>query len=178
MNPSSELFGWAIFAATMLGPITAVIVTRFIDNRRQAHDRRMFVFRALMANRITSTNPDRIAALNLLQLEFANEPRVLTAWKNYLTNLRTAPPTNPDHSPRFFREREHLFTIILSEMAKVLGIKVEQLELLEGGYYPDGAAQVEMQNDAIRHSVWQLVSGQRPFPIVVTNLPLPESDNP
>ena len=31
MTPSSSLFGWAILAATFLGPVFAVLLTRFVD---------------------------------------------------------------------------------------------------------------------------------------------------
>ena len=74
MNPNSELFGWAILVATCLGPIAAVLVTRYNDARRAKHERQMSVFRTLMATRATDLNSERVAALNLIQIEFANTP--------------------------------------------------------------------------------------------------------
>ena len=51
MNPSSDLFGWAILIATFVGPIAAVLVTRLIDAQREEYQRRLTIFRTLRATR-------------------------------------------------------------------------------------------------------------------------------
>lgn len=169
MNPSSELFGLAILVATFLGPIAAVIVTRFVDGRRDKDQRRMWVFRALMANRASVMNPDRIAALNVLQIEFSKDHKVLVAWSNYMKNLALTP--REEDQQRVFRDREHLFTTLLHEIAKVLRIKIEQLEIMQGGYYPVGATIIEEQQAAVRQLFADIAMGKRVLPIVLVNPP-------
>jgi len=74
MNPNSEVFGWAILVATFVGPIAAVIITRWIDAAREKTQRRLVIFRTLMATRAVGLNPERVAALNMIQIDFANTP--------------------------------------------------------------------------------------------------------
>jgi hypothetical protein len=169
VNPSSDLFGWATFVATFVGPVAAVLVTRLIDHRKDERQRQLGVFRALMANRAVGMNPDRIAALNLVQIEFAKKKGALTAWSNYMKNLSVR--VAPEDQARHFREREHLYTLLLYEIAKVMGIKIEQLDILEGGYYPEGAVVMENEQNAIRRLFAQIALGERSLPIAVTQLP-------
>lgn len=43
--------GIAVVVATILGPVLAVFVTRLADARRQTRERRLEIFRSLMATR-------------------------------------------------------------------------------------------------------------------------------
>lgn len=72
------------------GPIMAVLMTRYLDDVRTYKSRRMDVFRTLMRTRRTPLYPDHIGALNLVEIEYADEPAVLTAWKKLFTHFGTA----------------------------------------------------------------------------------------
>src|SRR5262249_12547950 len=75
MNPTSEIFGCSILAATLLGPIAAVLITRYIDQLRERSSRRLWIFRTLMATRRTLLSPEHIAALNQIELDFPERYR-------------------------------------------------------------------------------------------------------
>ena|SRR5215207_3497083 len=94
MNPNSEVFGWAILVATFVGPIAAVIITRWIDAAREKTQRRLVIFRTLMATRAVGLNPERVAALNMIQIDFANTPPVVNAWHDLLAHYGLARPAN------------------------------------------------------------------------------------
>jgi hypothetical protein len=143
------------------GPISAVLITRYLDDLRQYRARRMDVFRTLMRTRRTALHPDHIGALNLVEIEYANDPQVLTAWKALFTNFgstlgrleveRTEGLTdqkqidarNQAFGTRAVQERQKLLAKLLHAMARVLGFKIEQLEIFEGGYTPQLWANVE-----------------------------------
>jgi hypothetical protein len=44
-------------------------------------------------------------------------------------------------------------TRLLSEIAQVLGYKLQQLDVLEGGFYPQGLADIEVEQQAVRRSI-------------------------
>ena len=163
MNPSSAVFGWAIIFATFFGPIFAVLVTRYVDKQRERHQRRLYVFRTLMGTRKSQLSPEHIGALNLIEIDFHGETKVINAWKQYFQNLSTTPDTrNPE---QFFRTRQGLFVKLLSEMSKPLKIEIEQLDMFEGGYFPQASADLEAQQAAIRKLFTEISAGTRGLPI-------------
>jgi hypothetical protein len=165
MNPTSEIFSWSILAATFLGPIAAVLMTRYIDHLRERSARRLWIFRTLMATRRTWLSPEHIAALNQVELDFQNATGVMNAYRTYMKNLAT--PFQPEDNDRVAHERQSMRTKVLSEMAKTLGIRVEQLDIFEGGYVPQGHVDIERQQAAIRRLLSEIADGKRSLPIEV-----------
>jgi hypothetical protein len=89
VNPSSQLFGWAILGATFLGPVLAVFMTRYVDGQRDRHERQLQVLRTLMATRRTVVSAEHVGALNLIEIEFYGHQQVIAAWKTYFQHLAT-----------------------------------------------------------------------------------------
>ena len=56
--------GIAIIVATLGGPVLAVLVTRFIDAKRDRKARQTDLFRILMRSRRSALSPEYVAALN------------------------------------------------------------------------------------------------------------------
>lgn len=83
--------GIAVVIATLLGPILAVLVTRWIDNRRQHKSRQMEVFRALMRSRRSALSADYVTALNTVEVEFAGIASVENAQRELFRHLNLTP---------------------------------------------------------------------------------------
>ena len=64
---------------------------------------------------------------------------------------------------RLAEERQRLLAKLLHAMAKALDFKVEQLEIFEGGYTPQGWADIEVEQNVIRRFAAQLAG--RPTPL-------------
>src|SRR5688572_28732942 len=77
----------ATIVAIIYGPIKAVEITRRLDREREALGRKRHVLATLMRTRRTSMHPDHVGALNLVQLEFHETPKVLAAYRAYIANL-------------------------------------------------------------------------------------------
>lgn len=52
-------------------------------------------------------------------------------------------------------------------MAKALGFEIEQLEIFEGGYTPQGWADIELEQTIIRRFAAQVALGERALPIAI-----------
>jgi hypothetical protein len=167
MSPNSPFFGLAIILATFLGPILAVVMTRIIDHRRDQHQRRLFVFRTLMATRRATMSPDHVNALNLIEVEFHGHLRVTEAWRAYLRHLST--PFDPKDNSRVTKERQRLLTTLLFEMTSVMNIKIPELDILDGGYNPQGVVDLEAEQKAIRVLLTEIAKGNRAFPVEIQN---------
>jgi hypothetical protein len=171
MNPSSEVFGWAILAATFLGPVFAVFTTRYIDGRRELNNRRLHIFRTLMATRRAPLTSEQVTALNLIEIDFQGKPDVLRAWKDYFENL-SVDPSDERRIKRAWEERPALHAKLLHAIAKALDYKIEQLDILSGGYGPQGFFDDVNAQRELRTLLGELLSGKRPLMIK----PTPSSD--
>jgi len=172
--------GIATIIAVLVGPIAAVLVTRWTDNRRIERDRRMDVFRNLMRTRRLRLSPDHVAALNLVEIEFYRIPSVIEAWKNYWESLNKQFPTSP--SPTELegnrQDQERLLSKLLYVMAKSLQFDIEHLEIFGGGYTPKGWADIESQQNVLRSLLIETFSGNRAFPVSPVVNPTPTSPYP
>ena len=75
--------------AVLLSPLIAVQVTRYLDNKKEARERQLWIFKTLMATRASSLSPHHVEALNRIDLEFKAQTKkdkdVIEAWKVYLS---------------------------------------------------------------------------------------------
>lgn len=167
------VLGIAIVIATFAGPVFAVLVTRYLDDGRRIRDRRLVIFRNLMATRRTALSPEKVSALNMVEIEFYGIQSVQDAHREVMAHINTPPP-----QPVGWNDRHRtLVTRLVSEMAKVLGYKVQQLDLLEGGYYPQGLVDLDNEQQAVRRSLIEVLSGKRPL-LVSPAAPTPPAPFP
>jgi hypothetical protein len=82
---------WIMIIAVFLGPITAVQLTRFLDSKSAAKQRKLDIFKTLMSTRLYTTNWDHVMTLNRIDLELSSkntkEKSVVEAWKAYFDLL-------------------------------------------------------------------------------------------
>jgi uncharacterized protein DUF6680 len=91
---------WLIILATVCGPILAVQAQKIIERARARREVRLSIFYRLMTFRATPLAPERIQALNMIDLEFrpnwlgrqpTKDKAVTTAWKELLDQLNAFP---------------------------------------------------------------------------------------
>jgi hypothetical protein len=165
---------FAIVSATLIGPILAVQVQKFIE-RAQAGDRkREGIFRTLMAMRAQTLAPQHIEALNLIDIEFEKKERfkpVRAAWKAYLSHLGETPPTDPQEKAVYFGKRPDLLTELLYEMGTALGHEVDRTQIKREAYVTVHHAMAESQLDTIRAGLAAVFSGRSAMPMAVVSFP-------
>lgn len=184
--------------AIVVGPIAAVLVTRWVDRQREQHQRRMDIFRTLMRTRRAPMSAEHVGALNLIEIEYAGDREVISCWKALFSHFGTqhargdgeqireglSPEESGSRERRFGErltgERLRLLAKLLHAMARRLGFKIEQLEIFEGGYGPQGWQDIETEQTVVRRFVVELALGRRTLPIGVfdytrASSPLPAS---
>lgn len=176
---------WLTLLAIVLGPLFGVWLARHLQDRIFSRERRMDIFRMLMRTRRTRLYPEHVGALNLVEIEFAHDRQVIDAWRELFRHLGSEHLLRPDekapegagaeevgdrnwrYDARVGDERQRLLAKLLHAMAKVLGFKIEQLEIFEGGYTPQGWTDIELEQTAIRRFAAQIAFGQRALPVLV-----------
>ena len=102
--------------ALIVIPILAVIVAHAIQVRSDKRKDKMQIFKVLMTARIYGWTADSVHALNLIDIVFAKDKPVRTAWKNLLDAYNSA-----EKSDLMDKKRQNLMYKLLEAMAASLG---------------------------------------------------------
>jgi len=138
----------AMLVATAFGPIAAVLITLWHQDRRIKIEAKERLFVTLMAHRKSfPLHPDWARGLNLIDVIYAGHPTVIAAWRDlyeYLSNVR----------PTEVRQVDHKRMTLLSSMARVLGYPLEQVDI-DRYYVPEvhaneGVRNLELQVELLR----------------------------
>jgi hypothetical protein len=163
--------GLMIFAV-LSGPIIAVRLTRYLDERREIRDRKLQIFKTLMATRAYAVSWVHVEALNRIDLEFdkgnKEERAVLDAWKEYHDLLMSG-----DRMPleQWSIRRVDLLVELLHKMALVLKYDFDKTHIKNSSYAPRAHGDIEMQQETLRRATIELLEGKRALPIYLKNTP-------
>lgn len=158
-----DISTWAVVLATFIGPVAAVLVTRWGDNRRLKLARQREVFDTLMLTRRAAMSFEHVRALNRIELEFSDDRQIMTAFRAYFDNLGEDVPREPDALDRFQGRRRRLFVELVKLIADKHAFAVDRMDLLEGGYHPRGW---ERDEQLVRENALlmnQMLQGRRPL---------------
>jgi hypothetical protein len=168
---SPAFLGLATVIATLVGPIAAVIVTRYVDGRRARETLQLDIFRTLMGRRRMQLSQEFVVALNRIEVEFHDRPEVITKWKDLLAVFGRDRPINEGQGQKLREDIDTKLAAMLETMAKVLNVKVPTLDILRGGYRPSGHDTVEGDQHAVLWLFAEIARGNRALPIDVRSLP-------
>lgn len=145
----------------------AVLITRYFDDRRERRQRRLRIFRTLMGTRSTALNTQRVEALNIIEIEFHKNKKVVESWKNCIRsfNTPTTPQMNQQQIDQINRNSHDSYTKLLDEMGRSLGFSIEQLDILRSSYYPQALVDDENEQRLLRRLLVQLLQGQVSLPV-------------
>lgn len=151
--------------ATALSPLIAVRVSRYLDIRKEARDRKFRIFHVLMATRVYNLSLGHVEALNSLELEFSprikSEKVVLDAWQAYMDHLGAVGMD----SGEWVRKRVELMCDMLYAMSVSLGYSFSKTQIKNGVYSPHRHTQLEEEQDKIRSLAIELLEGKRIIPV-------------
>ena len=120
---------WITGAAIIIGPLIAVALTLWTQGRKERRDAQMNLFTLLLAHRKFDLPPHASAALNTIDVVFANEEKVLTLWRQYFVCLQQPVPTT---------EQALLWLKLLESMGATLGYPNLDTLALDRFYRPRG----------------------------------------
>lgn len=160
-NIGAEPIDLIMIAAVIIGPIAAVLITRIIDMRWNRKWRKWEVYKMLMRTRGQPTSPDHVAGLNLVEVEFNDEPEVVKHWKLMMDVLNNPEikSLNEELVKKLIADKNRHMTNMLFEMSKSLGQKLNQLDIFEGGYTPKLWGDHQAQQKALADKAEQMMDG-------------------
>ena len=164
----------AIICATLLGPVFAVQVQKYLERGREESERRNRIFKILMSTRATRLAPAHIEALNLIDIEFPathkSFRRVRSAWKAYRTHLNEPLP-DVAQQPVFLARRDDLFIDLLYEMGTALDYEFDKTQISKDAYSTVFHHNLESDFATIRAKILEILTGKAALPMAVTQFP-------
>ena len=158
---------WLMIFAVLSGPVVAVRLTRYLDNQKEIRERKVNVFKTLMATRAYNVSWSHVEALNRIDLEFEvsnkKEKAVIAAWKEYLDLL------NNTNTPldQWNVKRIDLLVALLHKMAQVLDYDFDKTHIKNSSYSPRAHGDTDDEQAALRRGLIEVLQGKRKIPIYV-----------
>lgn len=156
--------------AILIGPPIGVWLGHRLQENHEKRQRKLDVFRNLMRTRNLGLSYDHVTALNLIEVEFIDDNEVLEAWKNYLQEL-SKPPLVGTPTPEAINQRDEdrrkLLTKLLHRISKSVSYDIDQMDVYEKNYIPQGWLDDEQQQKLVRVLMLNLLSGRSTLPIAV-----------
>lgn len=172
-----------IVFATLMGPIFAVQAQKWIENIREARNRKTRVFAQLMATRAARLSQDHVQALNMIDLVFygdsifgihhrsRKEQAILDAWKEYHDNLGEGASLSEAQQQAHYAKREELFLNLLYAMAQDVRYTFDRVQLKRGAYTPLAHEEIEADQRALRKVMLKTLSGESALSMKVLQMP-------
>ena len=118
--------------AIIVGPLLAVLITLWWQERKEKRDAKLRLFVTLMAFRKSYPVSYEFAnQLNLIDVVFADTPKVAALWHKYYSLLQRQ---NPDTLQQ--QEQTHKYLELMSTMAAALGFHHLQQTDIDKFYIP------------------------------------------
>ena len=132
---------WAVVWATLVGPILAVLVTLWAQERSNARGRKEALVRQFILTRKLMGDPAFSLAINMVPVEFRHHPRVYEAWQAFVHAAGETPIT---------KNLQTLLDDLLKEMLHVLGFREKTGQVLRNNYQSNAMGEnLELQRQAL-----------------------------
>lgn len=165
-----------IVASTLVAPLLAVQAQKWLERFREDSERKLRVFKILMATRAAYVSPEHVQALNMIDLEFQGMKfkSVRTAWKTYLDHLSSYPKDDEKLQALWGERRVDFLASLLMEMGKSLDYEFDEVDIKKGIYSPEAHSQIETELRLLRQGLLRLIYGDASLKMDVTSFPVSE----
>jgi hypothetical protein len=184
---TSAVMIWAVIKA----PAWAVNAQWKLQLKAEERQRRLQLFKTLMATRSNAVNERHVEALNLIDVEFhttsSGDGEIRLAWKNYLDHLiqstkdTEAGKTDKAQTDAREERRQNLLAQLLFKMGGTLGYSFEGFDFIylkERSYMPQGHVDLATEQQQLRKGLLEMLWRGRPLMVMNLPVPAPEPEGP
>ena len=146
--------------AITLSPIIAVLISIWLQDRKEKRQQKLWLLYALISTRHTPLSEESIKALNSIDLVFWDENSVRRLWKEYFEMLNNQGLQNDVG----YRQRTTKLLELITEMANVLGYKDAITALdVDRIYLPTGLGKVMERNEELANELLRVLKSSNGF---------------
>lgn len=155
--------------AVLLGPILALVISWFRDEQHFKKLRQFEIFRTLMKYRNSrkELGEEYVCALNLIEIEFNKNKEVIESRKKLQEcfNHMYAFSESLKAQDFYFDQAKILKAQLISEIAKVLKIKIDGISVLHGSYAPGHWNDQETMKESLDSALHNVLTGKKPIKV-------------
>lgn len=159
--------------AIILSPVIAVLVSIWVQARREKRGQKMYIFDTLIRTRHSGVTNEMVRAFNMIDVVFYNKPIVRKLWREYFDMLgNKALTTEPG-----LKQRRDKYLELLYEMAKVLGYgkAISHLDI-DRVYYPVGLGETTQRTEEILNELLRFLKSSGGVDITVKEREKPKEE--
>lgn len=174
--------GLLTIIAIILAPIIALRVQTKLETVKEKKQKKLGIFKTLIATYATRVSPDHIQSLNMINIEFYGINSVIDSWRLYQEHLVTPDPKANDTSllveeredaaEKWITKGNKLFIDLLVEISKEVGLPFDIPTLSKGVYYPLAQQKIEQDNMILREGLLKIVCNREPLSMDVKSFPV------
>ena len=150
-------------AALILGPVAAVLVSIWVQNRKEKRQNQLAIFTALLTtSKFNPLAPENIQAMNMIDIVFHDKSTVRRVRRELFELFADPKLGNPPGVEKREKKRQEL----IYEIAKVVGYS-EEVSLLdfERIYFPEGLAIQAIRSDQILNELLRVLKSSGSIPL-------------
>lgn len=170
----TALVGLITIFAIFRSPQVALRLQKKIEQEDNHKERKLNVFKTLMATRAEPVSFEHVKALNMIDVEFYHDQEITSVWNVYRDHLNSYPqnPTEAEQTIWNDKTSEKLAKLLF-EMSKCLGYKFDEILLKKGAYTPMAHGFLNVQQAMIRSGCVDILTGRKSLKVEVVT----EADN-
>ena len=126
---------WLTITAILLGPIVAVVITLWIEERRKRHDAKLVTLRILLSTRDLPSDPGYQFAIKLVPVEFNDCASVLVAHREFLEAANVSIDGKSESETKIIADTTSVKLVrLLFEMSKSAGLNIRETDIQTGNF--------------------------------------------
>lgn len=118
--------------AIVVGPILAVAITLWIEERRKRREAKTTVLRMLLATRHLPSDPGYQVAIQLVPVEYNSCPGVIKAHEEFLAAANL--PTDGKNDEQIARTTRTKLIRMIFEMSRAVGLNIRETDIDTGSF--------------------------------------------
>ena len=157
---------FAIFRA----PIVALRLQKEIETFNEKKQRKLGVFKTLLATRASTTSLEHVQSLNMIDIEFYEEKNIRDHWNIYRDHLNSY-PQNQDKATqdRWEEKRRDYLTDLLYAMSLFFDYDFDKVILKKGAYSPVVHGIIDLEQALIRKGFVEILAGEKTIKVELTD---------
>ena len=181
--------------AIVLGPFLGIWVHGKLEDRKTTYQRKLDIFKTLMATRATPLARAHVESLNRIDIEFTepDEKKVRDAWAVLLDHYGQGPipPNKPPLNQNGVEQDKYnsdyhsyeiakaqwdenvieLRATLLEEMGKIFGYDFDKVKIKKAVYNPRAHGDIEFEQILLLKTANDVLTGIRPIGMHIVNWP-------
>lgn len=136
------------------------------ERRRRRYERRLHIFRSLLANSVNVVSLEFVSAFNMILVEYGANTKVRHWHNEFIKHVRLPETKNKAELDARSKNFNNILIKLIEELAKSIHIQIEQMDISNKIYWPRGFADAAEKQQKltdlliVNHGHWNNLLGQ------------------